>query len=342
MAPTQKRNSSSSSRGTRSSPRLAEARRAVAVQQSLEQASLSDPGDDIGPGDAENEEENEEEETPAPNEGNDEFNPVDPADDRPFQFSRAEQRKRGKASRRRSFGSSLAPSAYDPDASTWESGRTPVATGAYRPGAFGWQAPKQESQRSGGVQKSVSSSSKRFFRETRSLTLRKSNPERRKLYSRGTLISLAYHVSNLRRGVKAGDEGVSDTPEGLVYSKRRMAVVVWRFLECMVCVPLYSWGGDGISNKSPDLHREYIEITNATEIADYAQQGVYEPIGAQMRRPLDKVGAVCVAEIFSVRYEDRIEVIGQLTPESADQLMRVMELLMGESNVEEASAAGGS
>lgn len=160
------------------------------------------------------------------------------------------------------------------------------------------------------------------------------SPYNRRSFTRGMIITLPFHVANLNEKATYDDKCLASTLHGPVYSKRRMAVVLWRHDTDMICLPLYSWNSVGISKQPEWLQHEYMEITNLGEAASYRREGPHEVLEAKMVRPLDRKGCVHASGTFRVSYQEDIALVGQLTQESRSKLTDLVNKLVERTQTE--------
>jgi hypothetical protein len=109
------------------------------------------------------------------------------------------------------------------------------------------------------------------------------------------------------------------TVEGPMYSKRRMAVVLWIHREDMFCVPLYSFEGKvlmkkkGLMKKPEFLRREYVSIKNAHDKA-FVQQGPNDSVDADLiYKDLHPTSAIHITGGFKVACAENTAIVGRLT-----------------------------
>ncbi|SMY23879.1 unnamed protein product [Zymoseptoria tritici ST99CH_1A5] len=149
----------------------------------------------------------------------------------------------------------------------------------------------------------------------------------RKYFRKGQMISLPFHVPNTNDKVKEGDPAITRTIEGPVYSKQRMAIVLFRYKTDMICLPLFSFSGRGILSRPPHLRDEYVEITNVGYGDSYIIEGEHDVIEAKMDRPLKDPGVVHISGGWRVSYQEKIGFIGELTEDSRRRLTKLYNAL---------------
>lgn len=155
-------------------------------------------------------------------------------------------------------------------------------------------------------------------------------------FRRGQIIHIPTHAPNLDASLRliADKDLLKLTPIGGVYSKNRMAVVIYKFARHMQVLPLYSWGDTGILSQPAWVHNEYVEIYS-TEVKKYKKEANnnHKPIGAVMNsgRGLTQKGAVHLTRPISVDYSGNIQIIGQLTTKDQQALFRKVQFLLGDT-----------
>ena len=74
----------------------------------------------------------------------------------------------------------------------------------------------------------------------------------------GDVISVPFHTGNTNPNVKPDDENLTLTIVGPAYSKRRMMVVLYIYMQDMYCLPMYNFGDRGLKQKPEHLRKEYV------------------------------------------------------------------------------------
>lgn len=155
------------------------------------------------------------------------------------------------------------------------------------------------------------------------------SPFTRRIFQRGQVITLPFHQPNLAPDIDPADECLTLTKFGPVYTKRRMAVVLWRHKNEMMCLPIHSWGGRGIDSKPKFLKDQYMEIVNAgPEAEEYESKGSRGVLHAHMKHPMEKQGCVCLAAGFRVDYHEDLLVVGILDQQSIVRMVKGWDDLM--------------
>lgn len=152
---------------------------------------------------------------------------------------------------------------------------------------------------------------------------------KRSMFAQGAIIRLTHHSPNLDR--KAQESGMlKKTALGGVFSKKRWAIVLWKFDRQMMVVPIYSHDKKGITKHDARFYHEFVEITNAKDVRRYPKVGVHDVLGADMRPDFQfdsthaRKSCVSMAKAFSVDYQEKIEIIGDLTRESRSEMQTLM------------------
>jgi hypothetical protein len=131
----------------------------------------------------------------------------------------------------------------------------------------------------------------------------------------GDIIALPYHTPNNNPNLLPTDRRLAMTCEGPVYSKRRMAIVLWVYQHDLFCIPLYTHSHNGLRNKGPNHIMEFVCIKNLGA-RDFFNQGHHPPLVADCKYPLDKDTSAHVAGAFRVACNDDITWAGRLTEDS--------------------------
>jgi hypothetical protein len=150
----------------------------------------------------------------------------------------------------------------------------------------------------------------------------------RKFFVVGRVFALLWH-ENAGEG-QTGREGYIDhTTEGRFGSRvfshiRRMAVVIERKGYC-VCIPIHTYGGQGILKRGLDLkERQAHSIIHASDTNPAAQKEeravlVKKPIAVTMankEQKLDKSSRINFAKPHTVEWNVKVMNVGRVTPES--------------------------
>lgn len=166
----------------------------------------------------------------------------------------------------------------------------------------------------------------------------KKNNSRRD-YRRGQVIELALPQPNLNPNISATDPDLFPTKLGGVYSKERMAVVLWRFSTRMIVPPMYSWGGRGITSQPKNTHVDYVEVWNEEERNRYVKEGVHDVLGVVMNKmPLTKFGALSLQGAVSVDYRENITILGCMSEPGHRNLRSIMNQRINAVGRDEAGA----
>lgn len=98
-------------------------------------------------------------------------------------------------------------------------------------------------------------------------------------------------------------------------------------------LPLYSWGGKGISSQPTSTHVDLVEICNQSQRSSYNREGVNDVIGVEMNRgsKLEKSGCMSLAGAFAVDYREDIEFLGTMPMNSQRSLNNTMVNFMSKA-----------
>ncbi|KAI1265377.1 hypothetical protein F5Y18DRAFT_386335 [Xylariaceae sp. FL1019] len=118
----------------------------------------------------------------------------------------------------------------------------------------------------------------------------------RRLYEPGVIFSAPYHVASSvdEQWVPANDPHNTATPYGIVHSKYRKLIVLKRFGNHCICVPIYSHCGRGLDEK--EFLDEYVSIRDLNDHDPAPTEGEYEELLAvsNSKRGLVVKGKSCV------------------------------------------------
>ena len=140
-------------------------------------------------------------------------------------------------------------------------------------------------------------------------------------FAKGQIISVPYHTANMNPNLDATDRHLRITCDGPVYTKRRMMVVLWTYLQDMYCVPLYTWQFQGLTSRPPFLRKEYVAIKNVGDPDQNENPGNYPAIEAQLYNPLHKMSTVYITGGVKIACCEDIKKCGRLTESGYQQLL---------------------
>jgi len=140
----------------------------------------------------------------------------------------------------------------------------------------------------------------------------------------GDVIAAPFHTSNTNPNYKVTDRRITFTVEGPAYSKRRMMVVVFIYLQDLYCLPLYSFEGKGLRSKPEYLRKEYVCMSNV-EDRKFVNQGKYPPVQIQARHPVNADTTVHLTGGLRVGCNEDITHVGRLTMKSYFELVELWE-----------------
>ena len=137
-------------------------------------------------------------------------------------------------------------------------------------------------------------------------------------FKRGAIITLPYHVPNGNPNVDPADKQLTETIYGPVYSKRRMFIVLWIYERDMLCLPLFTHGGNGLAHQPKGLKKEYLCVVNPGD-ADkpgFENQAGRRPLVADCHRKLLPNTYVRVTAGQKVACNEDIVINGRLDQDS--------------------------
>lgn len=150
----------------------------------------------------------------------------------------------------------------------------------------------------------------------------------------GDVVALPFHTPNTNPHTRPDDPNLTATIQGPVYSKRRMAVVLWMYQRDMFCLPLYTFEHKGLSNKAQYLHKEYVSLRNKGS-KNAVAQGPHKPIEVVCRKkPIDDETVVHIAGGFRVACNEDITFAGRLTQVSHTELCELWQKLSDDAQAE--------
>lgn len=134
-------------------------------------------------------------------------------------------------------------------------------------------------------------------------------------------------------GFTSDTQFVKLTAADAVYSKYRMAIVVYKFYTRMICVPICGFGDNGIKDKREDEQKELMQIRDEVPGQTYynGRGGPGHPPNRCLRLILDrttlkKPSWVHLAAAFSVDYQLNLEKVGRLQADSSNHLLKAIRI----------------
>ncbi|KAH9839677.1 hypothetical protein Tdes44962_MAKER08020 [Teratosphaeria destructans] len=111
-------------------------------------------------------------------------------------------------------------------------------------------------------------------------------------FKHGDIISIPFHEPNKNPNVVLPDDRFAMTREGPIYSERRMVFILWIYARTMFCLPHYTYGQTGLSNKEQWIKKEYASICDQGNQA-HVNQSPHPPIDVIMGwKPMHKDSTV--------------------------------------------------
>lgn len=145
-------------------------------------------------------------------------------------------------------------------------------------------------------------------------------------FNKGDVISVPFHVNNMNPNATFDDRSLRETEEGPVYTKRRMLVVLFKYEEGMLCLPLYSFGGRGIVAKArPVDYREHYVCLRDLKHLDFVNGGKTPPVDFVHASPYDRLSRATTIHLsgaIRVHWEEYIGLVGRLTKEGYLRLLK--------------------
>lgn len=145
-------------------------------------------------------------------------------------------------------------------------------------------------------------------------------------FNKGDVISVPFHVNNMNPSATFSDPSLRETEEGPVYTKRRMLVVLFKYKEGMLCLPLYSFGGRGIVAKAKpqDLLDHYVCLKDLKH-ANFINGGPNLPIDFVHANPYDQLSRATTIHLaggIRVHWQEYVGLVGRLTREGYSRLLK--------------------
>jgi len=158
-------------------------------------------------------------------------------------------------------------------------------------------------------------------------------PAGRNSFGDGDIIDAPVFSACLSRDLahEESDRCIKTTNCGALCAKRRPLVVLFRFGEDMLCMPMYTFSGKGPAGKPTDIIHEFVGFRASEELC--ARQGVqFDPnagnttnfkplVVEQMRNQVLWGATVHLTELISVKYLEQTGIIGKLDLESYHRLL---------------------
>ena len=135
------------------------------------------------------------------------------------------------------------------------------------------------------------------------------------------IISLPIHGPNRDPLIDLSDRHLKHTFVGPVYSKRRMAIILFMYDRDMFCLPLYTYGGTGLIKKQDYIH-EFASVMNVGD-QNFVNKGNYDPIPVKCGRPLDANTSVHLAGGLTVNYCEDTKIVGEIAQPVHDSLLHL-------------------
>lgn len=144
-------------------------------------------------------------------------------------------------------------------------------------------------------------------------------------FAKGDILSVPVHTPTLHRNTQHRYRVKPlETPQGPVYSVRRLVIVLYVFDGGMICLPLYSFGLEGITAVPQRLQREYAALRDDDNYYGPGNNGENIPrIGVRCRgtKQMHHAALVHLLGSVEVRYEEDIVRVGQMSDTSFEELV---------------------
>jgi hypothetical protein len=155
-------------------------------------------------------------------------------------------------------------------------------------------------------------------------------------FGKGDILSTPFHTSNLHQTTQHRyDFRPLYTPNGPVYSLRRLVVVLWLFGETMLCLPLYSFALEGIMAVPQRLQKEYVSLGDERDQIEHpiGDQSILRiQVGCEGTKKMHPKALVHLSGAVEVRYDDEIVCVGRM-PEKSFEELTTAHAVAGEQTV---------
>ena len=142
-------------------------------------------------------------------------------------------------------------------------------------------------------------------------------------YRLGEIYWVSFHQPNTDPNLQPGDVHLEKTMAGHVYTKKRMAIVLWTYAQDVFCLPVYTFKGQGVLSKPAWLVPEYVCLQNDDD-SNFRNHGQYDPVVAYRKRtrlPFHPQATVHINGGFKLPCVADVSYCGRLTEESYLHLM---------------------
>ncbi|KAL9078764.1 MAG: hypothetical protein Q9157_002316 [Trypethelium eluteriae] len=139
-------------------------------------------------------------------------------------------------------------------------------------------------------------------------------------FEEGAIILAPYLEPLYNQKILPGDADRAETQIGAACAKHRPFILLSKSAEHFKAIPLYTYQGQGIGSKSPEVQAEHVSVARSGY--PYKQQGPYKPLYLEPNCPW-QVKETCVAhftEVSTFSYSCPIKGLGYVKRESYVQL----------------------
>lgn len=155
---------------------------------------------------------------------------------------------------------------------------------------------------------------------------------KQKDFRKGQVIWIRYHKPSIDVLRTVGEPEISMTNIGPVYSKNRAFVILWKTWGKLICVPMFTFGGDGIQRiKSNGWgFKEYVEIIHEGRTGFQKISGaVAEPLKMKLYNTWTLHPKACIhaGSIVTVDRQEDINFMGELTGGELDRLVTLVKAI---------------
>lgn len=158
-------------------------------------------------------------------------------------------------------------------------------------------------------------------------------------FTKGQIIVTTHHVSNANPKVDVDDHHLNlHCGKGGVYSKTRFFIILWKHIEHLFVLPLFTFGERGVKARPKHIRHEYICIKNQGDTA-------FVNLNKQHNEPLEAIvedGQVPMKDSsccrmtggLTIHCKDDLDFIGRLTEESYKYLLQKYDELINVARIQ--------
>jgi hypothetical protein len=177
-------------------------------------------------------------------------------------------------------------------------------------------------------------SSSRSVRQPFNTRYCKASNFKRHDFNLGDVITVPFHTGNTNPHLSPDDQNLTLTIVGPAYSKRRMMVVLFIYMQDLYCLPLYTFGDRGLKEKPEHLKKEYVCMANVGDRL-FVNQGPHSYVQAQMNHPVKPNTTVHLTGGQRVACNDDLFIGGRLTKKTYYELVDLWSTIVDTAKEEQ-------